>query len=103
MKKVALLVALLMVISATPGWCLVAAVDRALDNQSKSDLRPVEDTAKLAGMVNKGVDKSYNMVTEPIKPVLDPVRKVRDTSIHATKDVLNKIWDVMTFASHRKK
>ena|SRR3989338_10804441 len=103
MKKVALLVALLMVVSVAPGWSLVAAVDRALEGKSKSDLRPVEDTARLGMMAKKGVDKSYDMATEPIKPVLDPIRKVRDTSVQATKDILNKTWDVLTFASHRKK
>ncbi len=104
MKKVTLFVALLMVISMGPAWCLSATVDRVLDNQSKSDIRPIQDTARLASMVNKGVDKSYNMATEPIKPVLDPIRKVRDTSVHASKTIVNRIWDGLTyFMPHRKK
>ena len=103
MKKIALLVALLMIASAAPGWCLSATVDRALDNQSKSDLRPVQDTARIAGMVNKGVDKSYNMATKPMKPILDPIRQVRDTSIHASKTIVNRIWDALTFFVPRHK
>ena len=104
MKKVSLLVALLMVVSMGPAWCLSATVDRALDNQSKSDLRPVQDTAKLASMVNKGVDKSYNMVTKPMNPVLNPIRQVRDSSVRATKEIVNRTWDALTyFSPHRKK
>ena len=103
MKKITLLVALFMVASAGSAWCLSATVDRALDHQSKSDLRPVQDTAKLGGMLNKGVDKSYTMVTKPMKPILDPIRQVRDTTIHASKTLVNRVWDALTFFVPRHK
>ena len=104
MKKAALLVALLMVIGVGSAWCLSATVDRVLDDQSKSDLRPVQDTAKLANLVNKGIDKSYNTVTKPMNPVLDPIRQVRDSSVRASKEIVNRIWDALTyFSPHRKK
>jgi hypothetical protein len=110
MKKVALLIALLMVISAAPGWSLVAAVDRALDNQAKSDLRPVEDTAKIGITAKKGIDKSYDMVMKPVEmakkpmsPILDPILKVKDASVRATKTIINKTWDALTLSHFRKK
>ena len=104
MKKVALLVALLMVTSVGSAWCLSATVDRALDNQSKSDIRPVQDTARLLSIVNKGIDKSYNTVTKPMNPVLDPIRQVRDSTVRASKEIVNRIWDALTyFSPHRKK
>ena len=104
MKKIALLIALLMVVGIGTAWCISATVDKMIDEKSKSDIRPVEDSAKLLGMVNKGADESYKAMTKPLNPVLDPVRKVRDGAIDASKKVVNTTWDALTyFSPHRKK
>ncbi len=104
MKKVTLLlVALLMVTSVGSAWCLSAMVDRTLENKSKSTLHPIQDTAKLAGVLNRGIDKSYNVVTKPMNPILNPIREVRDTSVKASKTIINRVWDMLTFFVPRKK
>ena len=104
MKKIAVVLAVLMAIGAVPGWCLSETVDHFLDNRSKSDLRPVEDTAKIASTVSKGVDKSLDAVPvlKERDKVLDPVRKVRHETVSAAKTIVNRTWDILTFKSMRK-
>jgi len=104
MKKIAVLLAVLMAMGAVPGWCLSQTVDNFLDNRSKSDLRPVEDSAKILSSVNKGIDKSLDAVPglKERDKVLDPVRKVRKETVGAAKTIVNKTWDILTFKSMRK-
>ena len=100
MKKVALFVALLMVMSVGSAFCTVSTtLDGVIESKSKSDIRPVEDSAKMLGMVNKGV----NEVVKPLDPALKPVYVVRDESIKASKTVVNTIWDALTLKSFREK
>ena len=100
MKKIALLVALLMVISVGPAFCTVSAtLDGVIDSKSKSDIRPVEDVAKMTGMVNKGMNEAM----KPLDPMLKPVYDVRREAVKASKTVVNTIWDVLTLKSLRKK
>jgi hypothetical protein len=100
MKKIALLLAILMVASVAPVYsALSTTLDGVIDDKSKSDIRPVEDAAKLAGEINKGINK----VIEPLDPALKPVYEVRDHTIKASKTVLNTIWDALTLKSFREK
>ena len=100
MKKMALFLVLLMVMTVGSAYCTVSTtLDGVIDSKSKSDIRPVEDTAKLAGMVNKGVNEAM----KPLDPALKPVYEVRDHSIKASKTVLNTIWDALTLKSFRDK
>ena len=100
MKKVALMLALLMVVGSGSAFCtLSTTLDNTLDNKSKSDLRPVEDSAKMLGMVNKGL----NEAVKPLDPALKPVYEVRDQTMKASKTVLNTIWDTLTLKSMRDK
>ena len=100
MKKMALFLALLMVVSVGSAFCTVSTtLDGVIESKSKSDIRPVEDSAKMLGMVNKGVNK----VVEPLDPALRPVYEVRDHSIKASKTVVNTIWDALTLKSFRDK
>ncbi len=103
MRKIAMFMVLLMVMSAGTGWCLVERVDRAIEGVSNSDIRPVADTGRVLDLTNRGIDKGYHAVTDPMAPVLDPVRKVRDESIKSTKSIINVIWDAITFRSLREK
>ena len=104
MKKVAIILAVLMAIGAVPGWCLSQTVDTFLDNRSKSDLRPVEDSAKVLSTVNKGIDKTLDAVPvmKEREKVLDPVRKARHETVGIAKTIVNKTWDILTFKSMRK-
>lgn len=102
MKKIALLVAVLVVALAVPAWSMPARLDHAIDNTMKSDIRPVEDSGRILDVTNRGITHSYNFVTGPMKPVLDPIRRVRDETIRGTKLVVNTIWDVLTFRHFRK-
>jgi hypothetical protein len=100
MKKMALFLALLMVMSVGSAYCTFSAtVDGVVESKSKSDIRPVEDAAKLVGEVDKGLD----MVTKPLDPALKPVYEVRDHSIKASKTVLNTVWDALTLKFMRDK
>ena len=99
MRKMALILALLMVVASVPAFCLSSTLDGVIENKSKSDIRPVEDAAKLAGVINKGV----NEVTKPLDPMLKPVHEVKDASVKASKSVVNTIWDALTLKSFRKK
>ncbi|HLD56548.1 MAG TPA: hypothetical protein VJA00_02905 [Candidatus Omnitrophota bacterium] len=100
MRKMALILALLMVVSIGSAYCSVSTtLDGVIESKSKSDIRPVEDTAKLAGEINKGL----NEITKPLDPVLKPVYEVRDHSIKASKTVLNTVWDALTLKSFRDK
>ena len=100
MRKLALVLALLMVVGTIPAFATVSAtLDGVIDSKSKSDIRPVEDTAKLAGEVNKGVNK----VMEPLDPVMKPVYEVRHETVKASKKVVNTVWDMLTLKHFREK
>ncbi len=96
-----MLVLMLVATLAVPAWSMPAVLDHTIDNTMKSDLGPVSDTGRILDVTNRGITKGYNTVTEPMAPVLDPVRKVRDESIKGTKTVINTIWDVITFKHFR--
>ena len=102
MKKLTLLTAVLVVVVAMPAWSMVAAVDRTIDHTMKSDLGPVADTGRILDVTNRGITKGYDTLTGPMKPVLDPIRKVRDESIRGAKAVVNTLWDVLTLRHFRK-
>ena len=102
MKKVALLVAVLVVAMAVPAWSMPDVLDRQIDHTMKSDIGPVADAGRILDLTNRGVTRGYHTVTDPMKPVLDPIRKVRDESIHGTKRLVNTMWDLITFKHFRK-
>jgi hypothetical protein len=102
MRQTAVLVALLVALGAAPAFALHAELDTFIDNRTKSDIHPVADAGEVLGYANKGVDKTYHFITDPMKPVLDPIRKVRDESLRYSKLVLNKTWDFLTLRHLRK-
>lgn len=104
MKKVAILLAVLMAMGAVPGWCVSQTADTFLDNRSKSDLRPVEDSAKILQGVSKAVDKSMDAVPvlKEREKVMDPVRKTRKETVKIAKSIVNTTWDIVTFKWMRK-
>ena len=102
MKKIALLVAVLMVAVALPVWSMPDVLDRQIDHTMKSDIGPVADAGRILDFTNKGITKGYDMVTTPMKPVLDPIRTVRDETMHGAKLVVNTLWDFITFKHFRK-
>ncbi len=101
MKKITMLAIVLVVAFAVPGFCMPVTLDHAIDHTMKSDIRPVQDTGKILDMTNKGIEKGYNVIATPMKPVLDPIRKVRDESLRGTKLVVNRLWDVITLKQFR--
>ncbi len=89
MKKIAVMLAVFVVLGPVPGWCLSTTVDTFIDNRMKSDLSPVADAGKVLDLTNKGVDKTYHLVTDPMDPVLSPVHKVKDGILDGVKKVVN--------------
>lgn len=105
MRKTALLLAFLMVLGSAPAWCLsgTAIVDHTIDQTKQSEFRPIEDTGKILGLTREGSSKTYHAVTDPMKPVLDPIRRVRDEIVKGTKKVVNPLWDMLTLRPLREK
>lgn len=106
MKKIAVLLTVLMVMGAVPGWCLIATVDNFVASHTKANnLRPVEDAGKLYQAVNNGIDTSLDKIPAvKLRPILfDPIDKVVKGSMDATRSVVNGLWDFLTLKSMRKK
>ena len=106
MKKLAVMLALLMVVAAVPGWCLVASVDNFVDSHTKdSGFRPVQDTGAIYGKVNHeigaGMDKMP--VLQDRSKVMSPIDKLLHESIDGAKSLINGAWDLLTFKSMREK
>ena len=97
MRKLALLMALLMVIGAGPAFALSATVDTFIENRQNSTLHPIADAGRILDVANQGIDKTYDAVKKPLEPLLKPVRKVRDEVFKAT----NGIWDIVTLRGLR--
>ncbi len=106
MKKCAFLLAVLMVVGAAPGWCLISTVDNyVVDHTKTSSFRPIEDAGRLYESVNKGIDTSLDKIpVVKLRPmVFDPIDKVVRVSVDTTKTIINGVWDILTFKSMRAK
>ena len=101
MRKIALFLALFMIIGQVYGLSYTATVDNVLDAKSKSELHPVQDTAKIASVVNSGVNKVIEK--QPMSSVMKPIETVRKGTLKATYKTTNKLWDILTFRSFRSK
>ena len=101
MKKITMLALVLVTAMAVPAYSMPATLDHAIDNTMKSDLGPVADAGRLLDMTNRGMTTGYNKVTEPMAPVLDPVRKVGHEAFDGSKKVINTIYDLITFKHFR--
>lgn len=106
MKKMAVVLAVLMLVGASAGWCVTPAADGFVDTHTKnSSLRPVQDTGKVYGTINHHVGTSMNKVPvlKSRSVVVEPVEKLGKESVHASKSVINGVWDILTFRSMREK
>lgn len=104
MKKLAVILVLLMIAGAAPGWCVLATVDNYVDTHTKdSSYRPVQDAGELYGAVNHGVGSAMDKVPviKERHRVMEPMDKVTHESVSMTKKVLNGIWDAVTLKSLR--
>ena len=106
MKKLAFLLALLLVIGAVPGWCLIATVDNFVDTHTKdSGFRPVQDTGEIYGKINHEIGAGLDKVPilQDRGKVISPVDKLLHDSIDGVKSLVNATWDLVTFKSLREK
>ncbi len=106
MKKIAFLLALLMVVGMTPAWCLVATVDNYIDTHTKdSGFRPVQDTGELYGTVNHGIGTALDKVpvVQHRSVIISPLDKLMGDTINAGKLIINGTWDLLTLKSMRDK
>lgn len=99
MKKIALMFAFMMIVGSVHGWAISGTVDTFVENRMNSDLHPVADAGRVLDMTNRGLDHTYHTVTDPMKPILDPIRKVRDESFRA----VNFVWDGITLRHLRER
>jgi len=91
MRKIAILVALLMVVGAVPGFSLTATVDGFLERRAESDIHPVADSAVLLGHVNDGIDKTIDAAD----PVLRHRKHITDPVMRGAKTIVNGAWDLL--------
>ncbi|MDP3919435.1 MAG: hypothetical protein Q8R76_01330 [Candidatus Omnitrophota bacterium] len=103
MKKIAIFLAILLVAGSAPGWSLSATVDNVIDGRMKSDIHPIADAGLVLNEANKGIDTTYHAVTDPLAPVLDPIRKIRDETVRYAKTAVNTAWDLVTLRNYRNK
>ena len=106
MKKLAVILALLMVAGAVPGWCLEATVDHFVDSHTKdSGFRPVQDTGAIYGKVNHEIGAGMDKVPvlQDRSKVMGPIDKLLHDSIEGTRSLINGTWDLLTFKSMREK
>ena len=106
MKKLVMILALLVVVGAVPGWCLVATVDNTIDAHTKdSGFRPVQDAgalyAKVDHEIGAGMDKVP--VLQDRSKLISPIDKMLHDSIDGVKSLINGTWDLLTFKSMREK
>ncbi len=105
MKKIALLLAVLMVLAATPAWCLVGTVDTFVDHTKNSSYRPVQDAGELYGAVNHGIGTGMDKVPvlKERSRIMGPIDTMTKETIKGTKFILNGAWDLLTLKSIREK
>ena len=106
MKKLAIMLALLTIIGAAPGWCLVATVDNVIDGHTKnSSLTPVHDAGEMYGVVNHQIGTSFDKVPviKERSVVMKPLDHLMEQTIHAGKSIVNGVWDLVTLRSLREK
>jgi hypothetical protein len=103
MKRIAILLAVFMVIGAAPGWCVISTVDNyVVEHTKSSSFRPIEDAGLLYENVDKSIDTSLDKIK--LRPILfDPIDKVVKVSIDGTRTIVNGVWDIVTFKSMRTK
>ena len=102
MKKIAIVTLVIVMAFAVPGFSMPGTLDRAIDNTMKSDIGPVADSGRILDVTNRGITKTYDAVTGPMKPVLDPVRKVRHETVSGAKRIVNFTWDMLTLKHFRE-
>lgn len=95
MKKLVAVLAVLMLVGSAAGFC-AGTVDTFLDNRSKSEMKPISESATLVSTVYKPVSDAKDKVLKPFEPVTKPVMDV----VHKT---VNEIYNVLTFAKYRAK
>ena len=106
MKKLAVMLALLLVVGAVPGWCLIATVDNFVDGHTKdSGFRPVQDTGEIYAKVNHEIGAGLDKVPvlQDRSKVISPIDKLLHDSIEGGKSLINGTWDLLTFKSLRDK
>lgn len=106
MKKIALLLAVLMIIAAAPAWCLIGTVDTYVDDHTKnSGYRPVQDAGELYGAVNHGIGTGMDKVPvlKERSRIMGPLDTMAKETVKGAKFILNGTWDILTFKSMREK
>lgn len=95
MRKVALLIMIAMLIASTPAMALVhSTMDGVVADAKGTDIAPIRDAGLIIGGVHKGLHYTYDEVTKPLSPILDPVHRGVGFIMDSTKLVINKVWGV---------
>ena len=97
MKKVIALVLMLVMVAASPGFCLMDTVDRlVVKDRAASDLRPERDAGRLIGYTKDNLFKGFDMIMKPMAPVTGPMRKFTGEVLKFPVKIVNTTWDLVT-------
>lgn len=97
MKKVIALALVMMMVGVSPGFSMLATVDRILvEDRVASDIRPERDLGRLLGFTKDTFFKGFDMLMKPITPISDPMRKVTGEVLKAPITVVNATYDFVT-------
>lgn len=92
MKKIAILLAMLLVIGSVPSWATMSATAEGfLDRRAESDIRPLQDSAKLVRYAYDGVDRGITAAD----PVLRHRKHITEPVMRGAKMIVNKPWDML--------
>ena len=105
MKKIALFLALLIVVGAQPGWSICGPVDSWIDEQSASDVYYV----KAGGMLLRGLHRiiespvelacsTYKGSTQELGYGEGVLKVLGGGFLWMLDDIIRGAWDIVTFA-----
>lgn len=104
MKKLAVILALLM-IASVPAYAGVEPVDGIIDTHTKSSsLTPVQDMGRLYGTIDTGIHDSLDKVPV-IKErgvVIRPIEHMLTGIYDGAKTLVNGTWDLLTLKRMRE-
>ncbi len=97
MKKLIALVLMLVVVAASPGFCVMETVDRlVVKDRVASDFRPERDAGRLVGYTKDNLFKGFDMLMKPMAPVTGPIRHFTGEALKFPVKIVNTTWDFMT-------
>jgi len=103
MKTIALFCVVLLAMGSVTGFAMPDRIDALLEDQSKSDIRPVAEVSSLVYDVTNSVDKTvHNLpIIRDRDIVLEPIRNLSHAVVKGAKAVVNGTLDIVNLKGIR--